>query len=67
MRWGPAKRVLTERHRLASHFSVTHAQWWSALRYGRIPSERKDTVDPQPLQWAVPIVVRIASIHPSQA
>ena len=53
MRWGAAKRVLTERHRLASHFSVTHTQWWSALRYGTMPSEHKATVDPDPLQWAV--------------
>ena len=55
-RWAPAKRVLTECHRLASHFSVSHTQWWSALRYGAIPSERKPAVDLEQLQWAVPSV-----------
>jgi len=52
MRWHAAKRVLTERHHLASHFSSSHTQWWSAVRYGCFPTEKKTSVDAEPLQWA---------------
>ena len=35
------KRALLERHGLASHWSVTHAGYWSAVRYLYYPSPRK--------------------------
>lgn len=47
----PAKRTLRTRHKLATHWSCSHTQWWSALRYGAVPSPGKPTVDEQPLQW----------------
>ena len=51
MRWAPARRTLLERHMLAAHFSRSHAQWWSAVRYGYVPSPKKPIVDVNPLQW----------------
>ena len=48
--WCPAKRTLRSRHNMPSHFSCTH-QWWSAVRYGHVPSPKKPTVDPDPLVW----------------
>ena len=47
-RFGPLKAALRQRHRLASHWSCTHTQWWSAVRYGVIPSPRKQEVDATP-------------------
>ena len=49
--FAPAKRALRERHCLPSHWSCTHKQWWSALRYGVVPSESKPQVDARPYQW----------------
>lgn len=46
-----AKRTLRERHKLPSHWSCSHTQFWSAVRYGVIPSTKKPTVDPTPYQW----------------
>ena len=51
MRFLPIKRTLRERHRLCSHWSCSHRQWWSAVRYGAIPSPRKSDVDGNPFQW----------------
>ena len=47
-----AKRSLLARDSLPAHFSTTHTQWWSAIRYGHIPTLKKPHVDPQPLTWA---------------
>ncbi|CAE8633657.1 unnamed protein product, partial [Polarella glacialis] len=47
-----AKRTLRERHQLASHWSCSHTQWWSALRYGVIPTLHKSTVDSSPYLWS---------------
>ena len=45
----PYKRALRERSGLASHWSGSHTQWWSAVRYGHVPSEHKPEVDEDPL------------------
>ena len=50
-RFVAVKRTLRERHNLPSHWSCTHTQFWSAVRYGFIPSPRKPAVDPTPFQW----------------
>ena len=52
MRFLPAKRALRERRQLASHFSCSHKQFWSAVRYGFIPSPDKPTVDSGPHTWS---------------
>ena len=49
--WGPAKRALRERDRIASHWSSTHTQQWSAVRYNVIPTVRKPAVDDKPYIW----------------
>jgi hypothetical protein len=51
MRFRPAKMALQERHKLASHWSCTHSQFFSTVRYCHIPSERKPTVDAEPYTW----------------
>ena len=51
-RWGPAKRSLRERDGLAAHFSSTHTQLWSALRYGFISTLKKPNVDATPYLWS---------------
>ena len=50
-RWVAAKRTLRLRHSLAGHFSCTHREWWSVLRYGVFPSEHKPHVDQDYLVW----------------
>ena len=49
----PMKRALMKRHGLASHWSCTHDGYWSALRYGVLPSPSKpcSALDPKPLLW----------------
>lgn len=47
----PFKRALRVRSGLASHWSTTHTEWWSAVRYGVMPTERKPRVDGSPLVW----------------
>ena len=51
-RFSTAKRTLRERHGLASHFSCTHTQVWSALRYCHIETPAKPEVDAEPHQWS---------------
>eukprot|EP00973_Karenia_brevis_P012082 1639678-Karenia_brevis.AAC.1 len=46
--FGSAKRTLREREHLAAHFSLTHTQSWSAVRYGFIPTAKKPIVDKEP-------------------
>ena len=48
----PAKRAMRERHKLPSHWSCSHTQWWSALRYGVVPTPGKPAVDASPLTWS---------------
>ena len=51
MAWGPPKRALRERDGMATHWSCSHTQWWSALRYGAIPTLKKTEVDDDPWPW----------------
>ena len=53
MRFAACKRTLLERHGLVAHFSATHTQWWSAVRYGK-ESPKKLEPDPSPLRWVPP-------------
>lgn len=50
--WGAAKHTLRVRDYLACHFSSTHSQFWSAVRYGYVPTLSKPSVDEQPLSWS---------------
>jgi hypothetical protein len=45
-------RALRLRSGLASHWSHSHTQWWSAVRYGTFATEKKPQVDNAPLVWA---------------
>ena len=45
-----AKRTLSGRNRLAAHFSTSHTGFWSAVRYGYMPTASK--VDSSPLSWS---------------
>jgi len=40
-----AKRTLRERHQIATHWSCSHSQFWSVLRYLTTPSAKKPVVD----------------------
>ena len=40
-RFLPLKLALRHRSGLASHWSTTHSQWWSAMRYGVFATEKK--------------------------
>lgn len=37
---------------MATHWSCSHSQWWSALRYCAIPTLKKPTVDSSPWSWS---------------
>ena len=50
-RFLPVKLALRARHGLASHWSTSHSQLWSALRYITMATERKQHVDAEPLVW----------------
>ena len=49
--WMIVKRTLRQRDHLPSHFSVSHTQFWSVVRYGFIPTLSKPDVDPEPAVW----------------
>ena len=51
--FGPVKRALLQRHRLASHWSCTHDGYWSCVRYVVVPSPKKPlaSLDMLPLVW----------------
>lgn len=52
MRFLAAKRTLFERHGLVSHWSSTHTQWWSALRYCVYTNPpKKLEIDKDRLSW----------------
>lgn len=53
-RWAAVKRALRVRHRLAAHFSCSHREWWSALRYLVHTSAKKTVVDDQREVWKAP-------------
>ena len=50
-RFLPFKLALRHRSGLASHWSKSHTQWWSVVRYGVFATARKPKVDPSPLAW----------------
>jgi hypothetical protein len=47
-----AKRTLRERDHLPSHWSCSHTQMWSAVRYGAVPSLTKPDVDSSPATYS---------------
>lgn len=49
--WKNVKRTLRERDHLPSHFSVSHTQFWSVVRYCHIPTVKKPDVDSEPVMW----------------
>ena len=51
-RFLPFKLALRQRAGLASHWSTSHTQWWSAVRYGAFATARKPQVDLAPLTWS---------------
>jgi hypothetical protein len=48
----PAKLALRERYKLAAHFSCSHTQFWSAVRYGYVRTVKKPEVDKDAWSWA---------------
>lgn len=50
----PVKRALRSRYNLASHWSCSHIGYWSAVRYGFMPTLKKqsENLDPQPRAWS---------------
>ena len=47
------KASLLKNHRLASHWSTTHTQFWSMVRYGYFTTDKKPVVDvPGCLPWS---------------
>ena len=53
-RFAPVKKTLQDKFRLASHWSCTHAGYWSPLKYCAVPSPTKprSALDPRPLLWS---------------
>ena len=49
------KRALAQRHSVASHWSCTHEGYWSAVRYGFMPTPKKPrtALDEAPLVWSL--------------
>jgi hypothetical protein len=41
MCFAPVKHTLRQRDHIATHWSCSHTQWWSALRYLVVPSTKK--------------------------
>jgi hypothetical protein len=54
VRFAPLKRALLWNHGIATHWSCRHDGYWSAVRYGRVPTPRKlpGALDPAPWTWA---------------
>ena len=52
-RFAAYKNALRTRYKLASHWSCSHDGYWSAVRYGVMPSPKKtqDGLDATPLTW----------------
>ena len=53
-RFSAYKRALSVNHGLASHWSCSHEGYWSAVRYGYMPSAKKprSELDPTPFAWS---------------
>lgn len=55
LRFLAAKRTLLDRHGLVSHWSSSHTQWWSIMRYlVYTTTNKKREVDEGRLLWSVP-------------
>ena len=52
MRFLALKRTLRVRYGMCSHWSSSHTQWWSAVRYGTVPTPKKPVVDDSPETWS---------------
>ena len=52
MRFKPFKATMLQRHHLPSHWSRTHSQLWSAIRYTTVATAKKPDVDPSPSVWS---------------
>ena len=50
--WCSAKETLRVRDGLACHFSCSHIQFWSTVRYGFYASLKKPEVDASPFLWS---------------
>ena len=50
-RFAGMKAAMRQRHNLATHWSCSHAQFWSAVRYGTIGNSLKKDVDKDPVTW----------------
>ena len=55
-RFAAARRTLEVRYSLASHWSTSHTQWWSVVRYMTHTSPKKLSVDSDYVAWAAPDV-----------
>ena len=53
-RFMPIKRALLRRHGIATHWSTSHSEFWSALRYCCFPSPKKPeaSLDKASLSWS---------------
>lgn len=49
----PYKLALRQRSGLASHWSCTHTEFCSAVRYGYFTTDHKPEVDMKPLGWSI--------------
>ena len=47
-----AKYTLRHRDQVAAHFSTSHTEFWSTVRYGHIPTLKKPVVDSAPEKWS---------------
>jgi hypothetical protein len=54
LRFLAAKRTLVNRYGLASHWSSSHTQWCSAVRYLVYTSDKKHEVDADRVCWSLP-------------
>ena len=51
LRFLPFKLAMRWRHGIATHWSTSHSQLWSAIRYLHCTTEHKKVVDRQPELW----------------
>ena len=51
VRFLPMKLALRHRSGLASHWSSTHTEWWSVVRYDTFTTATKPKIDEEPLVW----------------
>ncbi len=51
MRFRQAKLTLKERHQVPSHWSCSHTQVWTAVRYLKVATPKKPVVDKDPWTW----------------